>query len=114
MQPYSLPKKNFRGSKATESYQTEEIVKLTRLSTKRLVNFGLVIHRGQIVEKAIYKSGYPITKLAKKLEITCNTLYNKLKDRNLDYRFIRKVGAIIFHDFSIDFPEMKQEFFLID
>jgi transcriptional regulator with XRE-family HTH domain len=66
-------------------------------------------HRGQIVEKIIRRSGYSITRLAKKLGISRNTLYNRFENANLGYRFIMEVGNVIHYDFTIDFPEMKEE-----
>ncbi|ACE05703.1 hypothetical protein Aasi_0262 [Candidatus Amoebophilus asiaticus 5a2] len=66
-------------------------------------------HRGQIIEKIIRRSGYSITRLAKKLGISRNTLYNRFENANLGYRFIMEVGNIIHYDFTIDFPEMKEE-----
>jgi len=68
-----------------------------------------MIHRGQIVEKIVRKSGYSLTKLAEKLEISRNTLYNRFDNANLGYRFIMDVGNIIHYDFTLDFPEMKKE-----
>ena len=69
----------------------------------------MMIHRGQIVEKIVRKSGYSLTKLADKLKISRNTLYNRFDNANLGYRFIIEVGNIIHYDFTIDFPEMKKE-----
>jgi transcriptional regulator with XRE-family HTH domain len=66
-------------------------------------------HRGQIIEKIIRRSGYSITRLAKKLGISRNTLYNRFENANLGYRFIMEVGNVIHYDFTIDFPEMKEE-----
>ena len=66
-------------------------------------------HRGEIVEKVVRKSGYALTKLADKLEISRNTLYNKFQDANLSYRFIQKVGRVLHYDFSTHFPEMPKE-----
>ena len=68
-------------------------------------------HRGEIVEKVVRKSGYALTKLADKLEISRNTLYNKFQDTNLSYRFIQKVGRVLHYDFSTHFPEMLKEEF---
>lgn len=68
-----------------------------------------MIHRGQIVEKIVRKSGYSLTKLAAKLKISRNTLYNRFENANLGYRFIMEVGNIIHYDFTLDFPEMKKE-----
>jgi hypothetical protein len=71
-------------------------------------------HRGHIVEKIVRKSGYSLTKLADKLEISRNTLYNRFDNANLGYRFIMDVGNIIHYDFTLDFPEMKKEPSLIE
>ncbi len=66
-------------------------------------------HRGQIVEKVIRRSGYSITRLAKKLGISRNTLYNRFENADLGYRFIMEVGNAIHYDFTVDFPTMKEE-----
>jgi predicted DNA-binding protein YlxM (UPF0122 family) len=66
-------------------------------------------HKGQIVEKAVRKSGYSLTKLAKGLGISRNTLYNRFDNPNLGYRFIIDVGNIIHYDFTLDFPEIRNE-----
>ena len=68
-----------------------------------------MIHRGEIVEKVVRKSGYALTKLAEKLDISRNTLYNKFQDANLSYRFIEEVGRVLHYDFSAHFPEMPKE-----
>jgi DNA-binding XRE family transcriptional regulator len=73
-----------------------------------------IIHRGSIVEKTIRKSGYSITKLAKKIGISRNTFYNKFKNPDLSYNFIMEIGRIIHHDFTIDFPEIKEEVDLLE
>lgn len=66
-------------------------------------------HKGQIVEKAARKSGYSLTRLAKALGISRNTLYNRFDNPNLGYSFIIDVGNIIHYDFTLDFPEIKDE-----
>lgn len=63
---------------------------------------------GTILEKAIRDSGYPITALARKLNISRNTIYQKFKADELDFDFIRKIGSIIQYDFSIDIPELSE------
>jgi len=73
-----------------------------------------IIHRGEIVEKVLRKSGYSLTKVAKKLDISRNTLYNRFTYANLNYQFIMKVGKIIYYDFTIDFPEMKEDVDLLE
>lgn len=66
-----------------------------------------MIHRGKIVERIVRKSGYSITKLAERLGISRNTLYNRFAAPQLKYRFIIEIGAIIHYDFTFDFPEIK-------
>jgi uncharacterized protein YdcH (DUF465 family) len=66
------------------------------------------IHRGEIVEKVMRRSGYSLTKLAAKLDISRNTLYNRFKDADLSYTFIMEVGKVIHYDFSVHFPEMQE------
>ena len=68
-----------------------------------------MIHRGQIVEKIVRKTGYSLTKLAERLDVSRNTLYNRFNNANLGYRFIMEVGNVIHYDFTLDFPEMKKQ-----
>lgn len=65
-------------------------------------------HRGQIVEKIVRQSGYSLTRLAKSLGISRNTLYNRFQNPNLGYSFILDVSNIIHYNFSPEFPEMKE------
>lgn len=66
-------------------------------------------HRGAIVEGAIRKSGFSFKKLAERLGISRNTLYNRFKEPKLNYEFIIAVGNITHYDFTIDFPELQEE-----
>ena len=66
-------------------------------------------HRGEIVEEAIRKSGFSVKKLAERLKISRNTLYNRFKDPELNYEFIIAVGNIIHYNFAVDFPELEAE-----
>jgi transcriptional regulator with XRE-family HTH domain len=72
-----------------------------------------MIHRGQTVEKIVRKSGYSLTKLAERLDVSRNTLYNRFANANLGYRFIMEVGNVIHYDFTLDFPEIKKQADLI-
>jgi hypothetical protein len=68
-----------------------------------------MMHRGQLVEKIVRNSGYSLTRLAERLGISRNTLYNRFTESHLGYRFIMEVGNIIYYDFTIDFPEINQD-----
>jgi hypothetical protein len=63
-------------------------------------------HRGEIVEKAVRNSGISIKRLHDTLGLSRGTIYNKFDDAYLDFDFIVKVGEVIKHDFSVDFPEL--------
>lgn len=63
-------------------------------------------HRGAVVEEAVRKSGFPLKKLAERLGISRNTLYNKFRDPLVSYSFIQRIGQIIFYNFGFEFPEM--------
>jgi transcriptional regulator with XRE-family HTH domain len=73
-----------------------------------------MVHKGQIVEKIVRQSGYSLTKLAERLGIGRNTLYNRFANENLSYHFIMEVGKIIHYDFAICFPEIKQEGYVME
>lgn len=66
-------------------------------------------HKGEIVENIVRKSGFSLKKLAERMKISRNTLYNRFRDPELGYEFIVDVGRIIHYNFSIDFPELDNE-----
>lgn len=65
--------------------------------------------RGAIVRTAIIRSGMKMSKVADRLEISRPTLNRRLNEPFLDFDFIREVGKIITHDFSVDFKELVAE-----
>ncbi len=65
-------------------------------------------HKGQIIEKIVRKSGFPLAILAKRLHISRNTLYKRFKRKNLPYDFILAVGHVIGYDFSTIFPVLEK------
>ena len=66
-------------------------------------------HRGEIVDKVVRQSGFALNRLAKRLKISRNTLYNRFKDPELKDDFILDVGDIINYDFKRHFPDLKRE-----
>jgi predicted transcriptional regulator len=64
-------------------------------------------HRGEILETVIRRSGYSLKKLAERLGVSRNTIYNKFKEYDLSYDFIVRVGELIHYDFTYEYPEMK-------
>jgi hypothetical protein len=65
-------------------------------------------HQGEILQEAIKNSGISITRIVDELGITRPTIYRKFKEDTLDYNFVKKVGDIIGHDFSVDFTPVQQ------
>ena len=69
-------------------------------------------HRGKALEKVVMGGPYSIKKLADKLQISRNTLYQKFKKQDLSYDFILEVGSIVHHDFSKEFEELSTSIFV--
>jgi predicted transcriptional regulator len=66
-----------------------------------------MVHRGEIVEKAIRESGYPIATLAKKIGRSRRHLYNIFENNKVSWDVIEEIGRIINHDFSKNFKELR-------
>lgn len=67
-----------------------------------------MLHQGEILQDAIKNSGISITRIVEELGITRPTIYRKFKEEQIDYNFVKKVGDIINHDFSLDFTSNQQ------
>jgi CRISPR/Cas system-associated exonuclease Cas4 (RecB family) len=65
-------------------------------------------HRGEIVEKVIRQSGYPITKLAKKIGKTARWMYYQFENHNMPIDYILQIGNFIHYDFSNDIKDLKK------
>ena len=65
-------------------------------------------HQGEILQEAIKNSGISITRIVEELGITRPTIYRKFKDETVDYNFVKRIGEIINHDFSIEFTAAQQ------
>lgn len=65
-------------------------------------------HQGEILQEAIKNSGISITRIVDELGITRPTIYRKFKEETIDYNFVKRIGDIIGHDFSIDFTHPQQ------
>jgi transcriptional regulator with XRE-family HTH domain len=61
---------------------------------------------GKIVEYIVRKNGYSITELATKLSVNRRSIYNWFNQKDLRTDIIFKIGHIIRHDFSQEFPEL--------
>src|SRR6476646_1605583 len=61
-------------------------------------------HYGQTVEYIVRKNGYSITDLAEGLGVNRRTIYNYFQNKYLKYDIIHKIGMLVRHDFSREFP----------
>lgn len=66
-------------------------------------------HRGEIVKKAVYQSGYSITKLAAKIGKSRRWVYLMFDNSNVSLDMIIRIGTIIHYDFSDDIRELKHK-----
>jgi transcriptional regulator with XRE-family HTH domain len=57
-------------------------------------------HRGEIIKDAVYKSGFPITELAKRLGKSRRWVYLLFENRAVSLDLILQIGHIIHVDFS--------------
>ena len=64
-------------------------------------------HRGEIIKKAIYKSGYPITELAKRLGKSRRWMYLMFENNNVSLDVVLQVGKIIHYDFTEEIKEFN-------
>lgn len=64
-------------------------------------------HRGEIVKKAVYKSGYPITELAKRLSKSRRWVYLMFENSNVSLDIILQIGKIIHFDFKDEIKEFN-------
>lgn len=63
-------------------------------------------HYGEILEYIVRKKGFSITQLANGLHINRGGVYNFFKAKNLKPEIIIKIGLLMRHDFSEEFPEL--------
>jgi len=62
------------------------------------------VHYGHVVERIIRRNSMGISEIARKLHISRRTLYNWFETNNLHINVILKLGSVIGHDFSLEFP----------
>lgn len=72
------------------------------------ITCGMDKHLGTIVENAVRKSGYPITKLAKRIGYTRQHIYNLFQQAKIDLMLIEEIGKIINHNFTDEIKELAK------
>jgi lambda repressor-like predicted transcriptional regulator len=61
-------------------------------------------HYGQILEKAIRRNGYSIVEIAKLTNVNRRSVYNWFNQKYLKTEIIYRIGTVLGHDFSQEFP----------
>ncbi|MBN9293287.1 MAG: hypothetical protein J0G96_04835 [Flavobacteriia bacterium] len=69
-----------------------------------------MVHRGEIVEQAVRRSGVPITTIAKRLGRSRRWMYLMFDNPDVPIEIITRIGQIIYYDFHSDFPSLFQKF----
>jgi len=64
-------------------------------------------HRGEIIREAIYKSGVPITELAKRMGKSRRWVYQMFENSNVSLDVILQIGKIIHYDFTEEIKEFN-------
>lgn len=81
---------------------------MRKLFPNSLLNFVHMLHRGEVIEKAIRESGYSITTVAQRLGKSRRWMYLLFENPGVSIELILQIGKIIYHDFSLEFPEVIQ------
>jgi hypothetical protein len=63
-------------------------------------------HYGQIVELVVRKKEFSISELARLTHMNRRSVYNWFNQKYLKQEIIHRIGTIINHDFSVEFPEL--------
>lgn len=66
-----------------------------------------MIHRGEILEKAVRNSGYTISFIAKKIHYNRKSMYDFFENALLPLDILIRIGSVINHDFSMSIPELN-------
>lgn len=67
------------------------------------------LNAGQIVERVIRRNKVSISELARRMQVNRRSVYNWFDQKTLKLEIICKIGHVLDHDFSVDFPEIFGE-----
>lgn len=67
-----------------------------------------MVHKGEIIEKAVRSSGISITVLSKRIGKSRRHIYNIFNNSNVDWEMILKISKAIHYDFSKDFTDLDK------
>jgi len=63
-------------------------------------------HHGQIIEKTIRRKNFSISELARQSSVNRRSIYNLFDQPKVKPELIYKIGSVMKHDFSREFPEL--------
>ncbi|WP_396168429.1 hypothetical protein [Flavobacterium sp.] len=63
-------------------------------------------HRGEIIKDAVYKSGYSITELAKRMGKSRRWVYLMFENHSVSLDVILQIGQIIHHNFTKEIADL--------
>lgn len=64
-------------------------------------------HRGEIIRKIIYNSGYTVTEIAQSLGKSRRWMYLMFENSNVSLDIVLQIGKIIHYDFSDEIKELN-------
>jgi transcriptional regulator with XRE-family HTH domain len=71
-------------------------------------------HHGQIIERIIRKHNISLSEIARLLQVNRRAMYKWFTLQTLKPEIIYRLGHVIQHDFSVEFPELfKPEDFVL-
>lgn len=72
------------------------------------------MQNGEIVELVIRRNHISISELSRKLNVSRRSIYNWFTQESLSREIIYKIGEVLNHDFSAEFPDMFDKATLIN
>ena len=63
------------------------------------------LNAGEIVERVVRRNRVSITELARRLKVNRRSVYNWFEQKTLKLEIICRIGQVLNHDFSVDFPD---------
>lgn len=66
----------------------------------------MLLHHGQIIEKVVRRNGHSISDVARLTNVNRRSVYNWFNQQQLKPEIIYRIGCVIHHDFSIEFPNL--------
>jgi len=67
-------------------------------------------HRGEIIKRAVYKSGFSITELAKRLGKSRRWVYLMFENPSVSLDVVLQLEKIIHYNFSLEIKEIRSSF----